>query len=289
MEDRRFAWALLALVGVLGAGAALGLTLRPAGAPPDVSPGSPRDPEFVVECTWSHRAADDPIVHAGHPGVAHSHDFFGNVATDASSTGPSLLGGESSCQTHADTAAYWSPTLYDGDEAVEPGRLFAYYRRGTGVDPNAIGAYPLGLAIIAGDPEADGPQPTGIVGWQCGSSGVVTLPGACPPSAPLTLRVVFPSCWDGIRLDSEDHRSHMAYPSASGCPAGHPVAMPELVVDVAYVFSGDPSQLRLASGSVLGGHADFLNGWDPAALEELVRACLGRGVECGVPASRTSG
>ncbi len=35
---------------------------------------------------------DDPIVHPGHPGAAHMHDFFGSEATDASSTAASLLG-----------------------------------------------------------------------------------------------------------------------------------------------------------------------------------------------------
>lgn len=46
---------------------------------------------------------------------------------------------------------------------------------------------------------------------------------ACPARTPvvrrwpvskrtfLELHVTFPDCWDGVRLDSPDHRSHMAY------------------------------------------------------------------------------
>lgn len=39
----------------------------------------------------------------------------------------------------------------------------------------------------------------------------------------------FPTCWDGVNLDSPDHRSHVAYPesgtleSGGRCPSTHPV------------------------------------------------------------------
>lgn len=38
-------------------------------------------------------------------------------------------------------------------------------------------------------------------------------------------QVFFPSCWDGVNLDSSDHKSHVAYPSGAGagtCPESHP-------------------------------------------------------------------
>jgi len=41
----------------------------------------------------------------------------------------------------------------------------------------------------------------------------------------LQTRVDFPMCWDGINLDSQDHRSHVAYPSGLDngvCPSSHP-------------------------------------------------------------------
>lgn len=48
----------------------------------------------------------------------------------------------------------------------------------------------------------------------------------CPNG--MRAQVNFPSCWDGVNLDSPDHKSHMAFasggPNGGGdCPASHPV------------------------------------------------------------------
>jgi hypothetical protein len=284
MTSARFVWGIVALSVVLAVATALAFLVRDE---PRVE--SAAGPEFVVECTWSHRAADDPIVHPGHAGASHEHDFFGNVTTNASSRAASLLGEPTSCQSPRDTAAYWLPTVYDGDDAVEPGRLFAYYRRPAGVDPAAIQPYPLDLAIVAGDPAATGPQDD-AVRWYCGAPSAGTRqPVSCPRGSPLTLRVVFPACWDGTNLDSDDHRGHVFYGDDAGCPATHPVPLPELVIEVAYRFSGDPSSLRLSGGPVWSAHADFLNAWDPDALADHVDRCLREAVDCGVPATRAFG
>jgi len=65
--------------------------------------------------------------------------------------------------------------------------------------------------------------------------------------------ISFPTCWDGVNLDSPDHRSHVAYadipfepyfpPVVSGqpytpamergkCPASHPVKLPQLMYEI---------------------------------------------------------
>jgi hypothetical protein len=286
MSSPRFVTALAALAVLLTAAGVLAFATHE----PAPSATEALGPQFVVVCTWSHRAADDPIVHPGHAGISHEHDFFGSDATGASSTATALLGTDTSCQTHAaDTAAYWTPTLYDGDVAVEPGRLYAYYRRPAvaDLDPNAIQTLPLGLAIVVGEMAASSTQSTDVVAWHCGTSNQVsTAPPVCPRGTPLALRVVFPPCWDGERLDSEDHRSHVSSVVDGRCPASHPVVLPELVVDVAYAFSGDPSDLRLASGDLGTAHADFLNAWDPGGLARLVDECLVRDVTCGMKPNR---
>ena len=288
MAARRTLIALVALTAILAASTVLAFATTTDDGRDAESGADSAGPQFVVECTWSHRAADDPIVHPGHPGGSHLHDFFGSTATDASSTAESLLGTASSCQTLADTAAYWAPTLLDGDEPVEPGRLFAYYRRPAFAPPDEIVAYPLGFAMVAGDAQSAQPQPTDIVAWHCGASSQWSAaPVTCPRFAPLTLRVAFPSCWDGRSLDSADHRSHTSYPSG-GCPTGHPVALPELVLDISYSFWGSPAGLRLASGSTRTAHADFLNAWDPGRLETLVDECLRRGERCGIGPNRAT-
>jgi hypothetical protein len=67
------------------------------------------------------------------------------------------------------------------------------------------------------------------------------------------------------------------------------VPVPELEIDVVYRFVGDPSALHFSSGSVLGAHADFLNGWDPDGLARHVERCLWAGSDCGRPAGHPSG
>lgn len=59
-----------------------------------------------------------------------------------------------------------------------------------------------------------------------GNSGPQTngFPNRNCPSG-LRLQIVFPSCWDGVNLDSPDHRSHMSYPDRvdnGKCPPSHP-------------------------------------------------------------------
>ena len=240
-------------------------------------------PQFVVRCAFSHAATDDPIVFPGDPGASHRHDFFGNRTTDAFSTPDSLLGTDTSCQQALDTAAYWSPTLFDHGVPVVPQGADVYYRPGPRIDPTSVRPYPHGLVMISGDAMAMEPQSTKFVGWACGSGGdpQVAAP-VCPPDAPLRLKVVFPDCWDGRSLDSADHHSHMAASVDGRCPAGHPVPVPQLQLTVRYPIHGEGHELNLAPGSMLGGHADFVNSWDQAELESQVRLCLNRVLVCGV-------
>lgn len=243
--------------------------------------------QFVVRCGYSHSGDDDPIVHPGHPGRSHRHDFFGSTTTDAESTARTLRAGPTTCRNPADTAAYWTPALLDHGVAVRPLRSTAYYRAGPGVDPASLRSPPPGLAVVAGDFTATAPQPLDVVGWGCGvSSRLSPTPPECPPAAPLRLTVTFPDCWDGVSTDSPDHRSHLTRSRGGRCPDSHPVAVPQLTFAVDYPVSGPGHDLSLASGSLLGAHADFLNGWDPAGLEREVRNCLHRDVVCGLGSNR---
>jgi hypothetical protein len=99
----------------------------------------------------------------------------------------------------------------------------------------------------------------------------------------LNLRVTFPDCWDGEHLDSPDHRAHLHYSGADGCPDDHPVALPRLTLVVHYRVSGSAADLALASGTAVTAHADFLNGWKPDALAREVTSCLRRSVVCSIP------
>ena len=50
--------------------------------------------------------------------------------------------------------------------------------------------------------------------------------------------ITFPTCWDGVNLDSADHKSHVAYPSSGSyestgpCPSTHPVHLPQVMYEV---------------------------------------------------------
>jgi hypothetical protein len=48
-------------------------------------------------------------------------------------------------------------------------------------------------------------------------------------------QVFFPSCWDGINLDTPNHKSHMAYPSKMNdgvCPPSHPIRLISIFFEV---------------------------------------------------------
>ncbi len=274
------------------AGHASMTTLPPAGA---LAPTRHLGPQgnagqFVVECEHSHTAPDDPIVYPGLPGMSHSHDFFGNETTDASSTLASLLEGDTTCQNQQDTASYWAPTLLDDGEPVEPGLGTAYYRAAPGVDPTRVVAYPAGFKMIAGDltATAEDPRPVDIAGWSCGvTTRLSGEPPNCPDSAPLRGVITFPDCWDGERIDSPDHRSHVANSADGECPTTHPVHIPQLTFAITYPISGTDHELTLASGSTYGLHSDFFNAWNQDELTDKVELCLHRDAVCGLSSNRS--
>jgi hypothetical protein len=235
-----------------------------------------RGVNFVSGCTFSHRNNDDPIVYPGKPGLSHDHTFIGNNSTNAFSSLDTLKGQTSTCRRAGDTAAYWVPTLISASgQAITPRTASVYYRRHT-LAP--VQAFPQGFKLIAGNSKATAPQGLMVTSWNCGplagirpTSTIPTCPDAMRQG--LALHVQFPDCWDGINLDSPDHQSHTAYSVRGVCPAGKPVALPAIQVNLRYPSAGGPG-LVLASGGQLSGHADFFNAWDQNVLTQLVNGCL---------------
>ncbi|WP_436794184.1 DUF1996 domain-containing protein [Actinospongicola halichondriae] len=268
---------VLAAVTVTAALASCGVGDTATG-PPDLPDHRGR---FVTVCAPAHHAPDDPIVFPDQPGSSHLHEFFGNVAIDATSTADTARGQDTTCETKADHASYWVPALLDADhERVAPDGADVYYRAGRGVDPTTVQAYPYGLKMIAGEAASTRPQPTEIVGWTCSDADLrAEAPRDC--TGDLRLRITFPDCWNDRDLDSDDHRRHMAYSGSDGCPDSHPTPVPQLELVVRYPYSGDADGLMLSAGETFTAHADFWNLWDPDALEREVRSCLHRDVVCG--------
>jgi hypothetical protein len=234
---------------------------------------------FAVVCGFSHRNKDDPIVFPRQAGRSHDHTYFGARSTDAFSTPVSLRqDGRTTCRIRGDTAAYWAPTLFVRNRAVEPLAVVAFYVRRT-VD--AVDPFPAGLKVIAGDANARAPQSTRVTFWSCavrGSERSSTIP-TCPAGQPgggLRLHVNFPNCWDGERLDSANHKSHMAYSADGACPRSHPVEVPALSLVIYYGVAGGPGS-ELSSAGQFSGHADFVNAWHQPTLAGLVDRYLNGG------------
>ena len=92
-----------------------------------------------------------------------------------------------------------------------------------------------------------------------------------------------PGCWDGVNLDSSDHKSHMAYPDGvdnGQCPPTHPRHLVTLFYEVWYSVGpfnalNDGGRFVLSTGDTTGYslHADFMNGWNREVLERAVQTC----------------
>lgn len=292
-----------------------------------------------INCDFAHSSYDDPIVFPGEKDAAHLHRFYGNTLVDEKSDLESLFtSGDSSCQGNTlNRSAYWVPALlapaYDEltgqrsfDEHGEPAWVVVpavvgnddvaheifYYSAGID-DLDAIEPIPLGLKMIAGNHLAvpGDEQDTSIVRWHCqsweSSDGAnprwsTSIPECVAPDR-VRMDIFFPSCWNGLDLDSYDHKSHLAYPVSSGgpngtvCPATHPV--PILRVSFHYAYGvrpevADPQTRssrgwRLASDSYdeatagPGGislHGDWFNAWHPEALEAILETCVRGGLDC---------
>jgi hypothetical protein len=256
---------------------------------------------FSVDCKFSHQSFDDPIVYAGLPGAAHSHEFTGAWSTNALSTLATLLGSGTTCLTNkaedplADKSAYWAPTLFQDGERVPLKSMSLYISLGEKNNPEQISklrSFPPGLKMIA-DIKNSYRFESG--GWGCGGEpnkvmGITPGPEIVPCPGGIQNGVVFPDCWDGVNLDSPDHRSHMAYtpPGSSNCPASHPVYLPQIFIKHVYDREapggrGEGGGYTLAEGQ--GGtegwtgnfHSDFINAWDQDELDFLVQHCLKEG------------
>jgi uncharacterized protein DUF1996 len=280
-KKRRIRWLTLGLAAVAAAGAVVsgGITGNPEKAQAVI-----RVAEFPADCGLSHRLPDDPIVLPGLPGASHSHDFFGNHATNANTTTHQQLAGSTgNCNPAVDISSYWVPTLYKNNQPVVPTGITFYYL-GEGVNnPAAIQPTPLGLKIVAGNAKATGDADS-IARWSCLHAGHVAPSKNfvnCPSGTQLETYLDFPQCWNGTSLDSADHKSHMAYPVAGNCPSSHPVSVPKLRMVLRFPVSGDPAGLRLSSGDGRTFHGDFFNVWPADEMARRVRDCINPVIKCG--------
>jgi hypothetical protein len=245
-----------------------------------------RIPEFNAGCTTSHRLPDDPIIFPGMAGASHLHTFWGNRSTSATSTNASLLANAATtCAPAEDLSAYWVPSLLENGTVVDPYGVTVYYGSRL-ADPSRTQPFPPGFRMIAGDAKLQVPSSGNQfwcagVGGQTGRSADGNWP-ICAPTAELTYQLVFPDCWDGVHLDSPNHKDHVGPAGPDGtCASGKfPVTIPSLSFVIAYPTRGSAAGYTLSSGMASSMHGDFMNAWQPQALAARVRNCIDQNVKC---------
>lgn len=276
-------------------------------------------------CGWTKMSFDDPIVYPGKPGLAHHHTFYGNDKIDAFTTQGNIRasGNGASCRGGTiNLSGYWHTSLIDtkSGKPLAPEPMIVYYKDTMGPYMgkqmvNGKGEYPrtnvlpVGFRMIAGNPGAAGPfsstneYASGAPAWGCfmtdgtfraGTQGQ-TIPTTCQPGDTLRAEVTFPQCWDGINLDSPDHKAHVVdVRRMSGtqvfydpykpleCPSTHPKYLPAIRFAAQWKIPAGVAltDLRLSSDPATGPagytwHADWMNGHDPKVMEIWTRECLG--------------
>ena len=258
---------------------------------------------FRTGCQMSKMSFDDPIVFPGQPGRSHLHTFFGNTGIDANSTAKSIATtGNSTCRGGTiNRSAYWVPSMIDTRTGAPLAPMLEanfYYKTGYSVAPGMIQPMPEGLRMIAGDASGNPEAPSTGASYACvwngggnNSQWQKSIPTDCPAIGGyswLIMGIDFPQCWDGVNLDSPDHKSHMADPvnvrgnNSGRCPPTHPVAIPQITYQILYPVkvSGETRYWRLSSddydlGKPAGysGHGDWFNGWKSEIVEIWVKNC----------------
>lgn len=152
-------------------------------------------------------------------------------------------------------------------------------RQRVGYTGEKLLAFPEGFRMVAGNPFAR--SYTGAIDAQAITYACLNYNGPptketngfpttnCPDG--LRAQVYFPSCWDGVNLDSPDHKSHVSYPASynnGACPSSHPKHLISLfyeviwnVNDFANEWYGDTQPFVWAQGDPTGYgyHGDFVS------------------------------
>jgi hypothetical protein len=249
----------------------------------------------------NHHNADNLVVSPGLTnGAHHTHDYVGNLSTTAFSTNASLAAAPTTC-TDGDKSTYFWPVLRRQDQpGTDPhavggghdgnlGRILPPASVTVQFQGNPAGAVvpmPRFLRMITGDPVA---ATVGLAQAhaQWGCSGFADrhtmLYPRCPSGQRLTRTFDFPSCWNGLDTDSENHRTHVLFPAADGVcpPATFPV--PRLHVVVAYdVRPGTPIAVDAfpeQKHSPVTDHSGFVDVMTDHRMTAVV-ACLNSGRRC---------
>ena len=137
-------------------------------------------------------------------------------------------------------------------------------------DPSQTVPFPQGFRMIAGDAQAAGAHPGRLgqpvllrrdPGGEIGRSADGNWP-VCAPGATLMFQLVFPDCWDGVHLDSPDHKAHVAYTYDGTCAARSRWRSRRSRSSSRTRPAGSADGFTLASGMASSMHGDSFIAWD---------------------------
>lgn len=90
----------------------------------------------------------------------------------------------------------------------------------------------------------------------------------CPDG--IRFELMFPSCWDGKNLDSDDHMSHVAYPDLvinGDCPTDFPVRLPGLFYETIW----DMAKFSDKDGIFIMSNGDPYGMYSPLSVRSLAK------------------
>jgi len=233
----------------------------------------------------------------------HVHRFYGAVSArtmrpDATfddlraSTGNTGL-------VEENKSLYWNPVIYQVKnpscgckktfEVVPVWFMSAYYVWQTGQTK----AFPQGLKMRTGlDEKKNRARATCDGRYTCERTDNGGCNGYGPSNqathgflpidgcSELEIDIKFPTCWDGVNVESTD-QSHVIYaPECDGeanecfdldCPASHPERIPEIHLYIR--VNGYEGGAHMFSNETDLFHSDFFSGWDVNELQNVLDNC----------------
>jgi len=246
-----------------------------------------------IDYVTSAMVRTDPIL-APNGLSGHVHTFFGASIADPSTTYEDLRNPSTgnSGNVVENKSLYWYPTIYRYEPAQD--RYFvapifhhsSYYIWNTG----EATAFPDGFKmIIHATDSCTVERDNGNIFHRCGkATAECVAPGSCPNGdcsvlngffppqscAELEMSIELPSCWDGVSIDSADHRSHVHYgydDGAQTCPPSHPTRVPKVFVFTRIL--NYPGGKHLFSDGTGIFHTDYFSGWVESELQYVLDNC----------------